>query len=123
MKNDEIFQKAKYLTFADLEAVAAKYIRQVLFKVLFSSGGVSPIGGPSLKSGKKYDIFLSDDLEGNLNEQTEVFVHELLHIWLCDECGIKHRDEYEEEIIASAGKLAREYRAQLQTLLGQYLVK
>ncbi|MDO8591134.1 MAG: hypothetical protein Q7R65_04135 [bacterium] len=119
----EIFKKSRHLSFSDLEAVAAKYVRETVFKVLFSRGGVAPLTGSALKSGKKYDIYLSDDLEDNSEEQVEVFVHELLHVWLFEECKVGHRDEYESEIRASAVKLASTYSTRLQALLDKYLVK
>ncbi|MDO8591127.1 MAG: hypothetical protein Q7R65_04100 [bacterium] len=119
----EIFKKSRHLAFSDLEAVATKYVREVIFKVLFSRGGVAPIAGPALKSGKKYDIYLSDDLEDNSEEQVEVFVHELIHIWLFEECKVEHRDQYENEIRVSAVKLASTYNTRLQILLTQYLVR
>lgn len=117
MSIDEIFKKARKLGPTDLESVVAKHVRMVLLKVLFSRGGVAKLSGPALKSGKKYDIYLSDDLEDGSEEQTEVFAHELLHVWIFEECGIEHYEEHESEISTCAELLAKAHHARLQVLL------
>ncbi|GEM_PF-3922612 len=94
----EIFKRARALHFSDLEDVAGKCVRRVSFKALFSSVGVAPLSGADLRSGKKYDIHLSGDLEENPDEQVETFIHELVHIWLLEEAKLEHRDKHEDEI-------------------------
>lgn len=123
MKTEAIFKKMRSLNAVDLEGVAAKYVLTVLFKVLISRGSIAPLSGPALKSGKKYDIYLSDDMEEDPAEQVEVFAHELLHIWLCHEGKLEHRDQYEDEVSAAARTLIQKYSDELQTLLGKYLIK
>ena len=118
-----IFKRASTLQISDLEGVAEKYVRMILFRTLFSSGGVAPLSGPALRSGKKYDIYLSDDLRDEEEEQIQVFIHELVHIWLYEECGLEHRGQYEGEIHTVISRIYERGSMRQRQLLEKFLVR
>lgn len=123
MNIDEIFGRARRLNLEELERVAAKYVREAAFKVLFSRGGVAPVTGAALCSGKKYDIYISDDLESDREEQIQVLIHELVHIWLYEEAGLVHRDQYEDEIHTVVSRLYERGSLRQRQLLEKLLVR